>query len=578
VSRSSEVSAQDRDEGFTLVEVLVSIAILLVLIAAVLPLLITGIRTTDVVRGALQEKGLAQTELERMRNLPFHVATSAGNYVDVLDRYYPNLTAPGTTNPSCGTSANWSVPATTWTGYLSATAPRCSWEPPGPLYRTVRTTGTTVAGDPLPQGFVLVVDTQFLTDATPPVAVAPATGYNRTQVSKDRMPSRQIGVTIAVFRTGRVNSNPMTTYSQIVKRDQLAPLVRSAVDATAVSLGITTATGLPLTVAAGRLDLNATLTQSSTATAVLAGVNASTSSGATGGSITTATAPPAASLAAQDTAAGQIDPDGCALACWGTTRRSAVALSAADGLPTAGSPTAPLQASVRDLTNQGLSLGAGAGATYLGQRTGPVIKVTGAGVRTGNSGCATAESGDVVPAVSSGWLRTTLPEDPANPSLVEACGLARATTVAVVPTTFAPDGVLRVTLTAASVSCRVAGAGHTPTYGATFDALVEYWTPTGYVTAGQVNQTTLTDPLAAVPLTTPLGANGVLGDYIESWSMLTKSGIRGSTGAGQASVQLPGVVNLTTKPVRANGDGTPDEQSVATMSLGTLSCVAKDQR
>ncbi len=577
MSRSTERPEQERDEGFTLVEVLVSIGILLVLIAAVLPLLITGIRTTDVVRGALQEKGLAQTELERMRNLPFHVATSAGNYVDVLDRYYPDLT-PGAT-PTCGTAANWNVPAVGWSGYVSATAARCGYEPSGPLYRTVRTTGATVAGDPLPQGFVLVVDTQFLSNATPPVPMAPATGYNRTLVNKDRAPSRQIGVTIAVFRTGRVNKVPMTTYSQIVKRDQVEPLVRSAVDATAISLGISTADGLPLTIAAGRLDLNASLTQASTATAVLAGVNASTSTGEAGGTTTTVTAPPAASLGVQDTPAGQLDPDGCALACWGATRRSAVTVDAADGLPTAGSPTAPLQAQVRDLTNQGISLGAGAGATYLGQRTGPVIKVTGAGVRTGNAGCATAETGDAVPALSSGWLRTTPPEDPADPSLVEACGIARATTVAVVPTTFAPDGVLRVTLTSARVSCRVSGAGHVGAIGATFDALVERWTPTGYVEAGRVTDLATADPLAGVPLTTALGSFGTLGDYIESWSMLTKNGIRGSTGAGLATVQLPGVVNLTTKPVRAGADGTtPDEQSVVNLSLGTLSCVAKDQR
>ncbi len=577
MSRSAEQGERDRDEGFTLVEVIVALGILLVLITAVLPLMITGVRATDVARGSLQEKGLAQTELERMRNLPFHVATSAGDFVDVLDRYYPNLNAPATT-ASCGTSASWTVPAATWTGYLPASAARCGWEPSGALYRTVRTAGATVAGDPLPQGFVLVVDTQFLSDATPPVPVAPSAGYNRTQVNKDRAPSRQIGVAIAVFRTGRTNSSPMTTYSQIVRRDQLKPLVRSSVAATAVSLGFSTADGLPLTLTAGRLDLNASLTEASIASAVLAGVTAGVSSGEQGGTTTSVGAPPAASLPTMDTPAGQLTSDGCALVCWGATRRSAVAISSDGGLPNAGSPGSPLQVSVKDLTNNGISLASGAGTAYLAARTAPVVKLTGTGVRTGTTGCATTAGGDLVPAVSSGWLRTTAPDATTDPSLVDACGIARATTLAVVPTTFAPDGVVRVTLRSATVSCQVSGAGHVPTAAATFDALVERWTPTGYVTAGQVTHNSTTDPLAGVPLTTPLGSNGVLGDYIESWSMLTNTGIQKSSSGGQAVAQLPGVVNLTTKPVRATGTGAPDPLSVVTVSVGALSCVAKDQR
>src|SRR3546814_9102427 len=66
----------------------------MVVMVALLPQLIVGLRSTDSANSITESKGLAQSELERMRNPPYHVAPAAGNYVDVLDRYYPNLGTP----------------------------------------------------------------------------------------------------------------------------------------------------------------------------------------------------------------------------------------------------------------------------------------------------------------------------------------------------------------------------------------------------------------------------------------------------------------------------------------------------
>ncbi len=70
-------------------------AIVTLLIVVTLPQLLVGMSSNDVARKSLQEKGFAQAELERMRNLPFHIAPAAGDFIDVLDRFYPRPDRPG---------------------------------------------------------------------------------------------------------------------------------------------------------------------------------------------------------------------------------------------------------------------------------------------------------------------------------------------------------------------------------------------------------------------------------------------------------------------------------------------------
>ena len=83
-----------RDGGFSLIEVVVSLGIIGALVVAVLPLLISGIRGNDIALRSTQSTALAQSELELLRNLPWSVDATAGDYIDLFDRYYRNLTPP----------------------------------------------------------------------------------------------------------------------------------------------------------------------------------------------------------------------------------------------------------------------------------------------------------------------------------------------------------------------------------------------------------------------------------------------------------------------------------------------------
>lgn len=573
-------STDRRDGGFSLIEVIVSFGILALLITALTPALVVGIRSNDVARRALQEKGFAQTEVELMRNLPFHVAPAAGDFIDVLDRFFRDLTPPATP-PVCGDGEQFGAPTRDAIGYVAAASPRCPWEPDGAFYRQVR----TIADDPQLAGFVLVINTQFLTDTTPPTVVTPASGYDNSQVGRDDPPTSQIGVTVSVFRDDREARRPMTTYTQIGRRDQLDPQVRSSVDISAVDLGTVLPDGLPLTLSGGLINLAASLTHVSRVNAVVASTTTGVSTGEqAGGAGLALSGPPNASVAAESQAAGSLDATTCSLVCWGPTERSALTLTAGSGLPNAASPGTP----VRSILRSGdLSLSTGQGTVLR-----PDLLLTGRlvdfddnaavpQVRDGTTGnCRASETGATARIASSGWLRTTAPEDTAEPSVVDACGITGASTLSILPTTFAPSGIVRVTLESASARCTVRGANHSTTAEVTYDAVVEQWVAGGaYVEVARIDETTETDSLADVPLTNPLGnSRGTVGDYIESWSSLTRSEILTSTGDGEVDVTVPGIINIVTQPVRSGTENGVDPVSSVSISVGTLSCHAEDRR
>ena len=66
--------AARRDDGFTLVEVVVALAIVMVVAASLLPQLVAGIQATSTARTISQAKGVVQGQLDRMRNLPYYVS------------------------------------------------------------------------------------------------------------------------------------------------------------------------------------------------------------------------------------------------------------------------------------------------------------------------------------------------------------------------------------------------------------------------------------------------------------------------------------------------------------------------
>lgn len=581
-------SADQRDRGFTLIEVMVALGIILILLAAITPAIVLGLRSNALATSNTQARGIAQAELERMRNLPFHIARNAGEYVDVLDHYFPDLTAattPGSV-PACRTGGRWTLPATGWKGYVDGTTARCGWEPAdGPFYRHVRETAD----------FVVVVDTQFVDNRTPAEHVTPPAGYRNVgtvPVGADAPPSSQILARVTVFtRNGRAQE-PVSSSTQITRTDVTVTRVASSVDVTALEVGTTTTSGLPVNLTIGSVDLGGEVTTSSEARASLTAALTGLGTGQqAGGAAVNIQAPVDGTVASTSPSGGFLDPpQTCFLACWGGTSSSAVTVSTANGLPNVASPAAPATVTVDDLSNAGFALGQGLATVYrpeldLRQR---LVRVdTGPPVQSGiSTSCVGNTSGGSVRARAGGWLRTTAPG--ATPDThVGACGAARTAPISVLPTNFAQDGVLRVYLEAGRAYCTVDGAAHNAaaTYG--YHAVVERWTPDGYRVLARVQHGGTAVPLEAGasdtlngldPASFSLGGTRTLADYISSWSSIRSTDIAPKASGGVASVSIPGVVRLVSQPLRESTPTEDDPLSTLSLTLGTFSCHAEDRR
>jgi len=243
--------------------------------------------------------------------------------------------------------------------------------------------------------------------------------------------------------------------------------------------------------------------------------------------------------------------------------------------------------------NSGFQVGNGAAVDYaptleltaglpdLGLRGSLVqLDATASPVASGIADCQVANSGNSPSYVTaSGYLLTNPANDATAPYRVEACAVARTTAISILPTLFAPRGVIRIELTRASARCRLDGTGHIPSTSQDFEAVVQYWNGTSYVEAAKIVPGATTDPLLGVPLTTPVGIDHTLGQYIASWSSLTKDKVTSTAATSAASVGLPGVVTIATQPVR-NVPTTTDRdlKSGVSIAIGAVSCSVQDVR
>jgi hypothetical protein len=267
-----------------------------------------------------------------------------------------------------------------------------------------------------------------------------------------------------------------------------------------------------------------------------------------------------------------------------------------DGLPFAGTPTAVLSTDLKEpAEGRALRFGAGQNPAYRSSlRLDPALirLKSGAVGNATSSSCTVLGTGQNVRAGASGWVRSTGPDDPTGPLSVDACGTARTSPVSVLATDFASDGVVRVQLLGASARCQVSGVNHAPSASYSYTAVVQRWTPTGYVTVATVDPSSTTDALAGVDLaTTPVGGYGVLGDWIQSWSALVPDRVRTTLRTGESAVVVPGVVKVQTVPLRhrvnpvtgelirdENGAPVLEPASTLSLTLGALTCHAQDAR
>ena len=571
MSRSAERHAPV-DEGFTLIEVIVAFGIVLVVLTALLPQLVVGIRSGEVARQATQAKAVAQGQLDRMRNLPYHVEPDAGDYRDVLDYYFRDTTpAPAVT---C-TDADGLATLDPGHGFLADGADRCDYEPDGEAYRYVLQDATS--------GFTVVVDTQFLSaprsDGTSDV-VEVRDHYDTQVNGRDNPASFQIGVTVTVLYERRGTTKPFTTYTQIADQPVTQSRVTATASATAVSIGSVTTTDGTVSLDAGLLDLTGSLGFASTAGASLAGASGALSTGEKSEGAPVAVSAPATATT-QPGAAGGLGGT-CDLACWGTTQSDVGPVTATDGLPNVGSVGSPMQARLTGADGSGrvISFDNGDPATYRDGLSlpGPLVRLdpdaslTSEGV---TSTCTPSASGMTAYARSLGFLRTT-----ESSPVVEACTLSSAAWVSLFPTGFAPRGVLRVKLVTASAHCQVSGATHTATTP-TVDYQVEVsrWVGPGdddYTSVATI--TPADDGDLPDPGTLEVGANHTLADYVDSWSALTPDGYDVMASGGVSAVQVPGAFTLTSQPVRTGDVDGVDPSSAVSFTVGEIGCFAEDAR
>ena len=569
MSRSAELRPA-RDEGFTLLEVVVALGLTMMVMAALLPQLLTGLRSTGTANVVTQLKGVAQAELELMRSLPFHVAPSAGAYVDVLDRYYPDLASP-TGAPAC--AAPNSRPPASWTGHVSGAATRCPFEPStGAFYRTVR----TLASD---RGrLVVVVDTQFLSTALPPVPVTPRSWYDARVSGRDLPPSSQVGITVTVLHSERAGApaRPVTTYTQIADQPTATRRVSAEAGATALHVGSVTGDGRAITLSAGVVNLAGAVSSVSTVRGNASAVSAGLATGEQGsGAGTTVQAPPTQVIPLTSVGAGGLPGFGCSYACWGNSQVGAVSISAEDGLPRAGTSATPVQAAVADASaNSGVQLATAASPDgyrpELGL-TGPLLRLaeTAVAFPAQLTGCAVTPTGVLS---ASGFLQAT----GGVTHTVESCAVSRSAAVALFSTGFAPQGVVRIRLERASARCSASATSGIATHD--FRAVVEVWNGIGFTLVAEPISGQTTDPLAGVPLTMAVGGGHTLGDYVASWSSATATTVRSRQTAGSAETSVPGVVTVASQPVRMGTNSVPDPATGVALTLGAVSCSAEDSR
>jgi len=245
-----------------------------------------------------------------------------------------------------------------------------------------------------------------------------------------------------------------------------------------------------------------------------------------------------------------------------------------------------MQALVTDTANNGVSFGNSSPSQYRPElklmlpllRVHPDAAAAPSGISTG---CVPGGSGTSSYVAAGGYLRTTAITDSVAPSVVESCAVARASSISLFPTDFAPTGVVVVELIGAKTQCTVAGAAHTPSVAYDYSAVVKYWNGSAYQTLPTISPSMSTDPLdpLAVNLsTTSVGDGRMLGDYIASWSSLLDSEIPTTATNGVAQVKLPGVITIASQPTRLGVAPALDATSVVSVAIGALGCLAEDAR
>jgi prepilin-type N-terminal cleavage/methylation domain-containing protein len=580
------VDRRRREDGFTVVEVLVALTLLAVVAAAVVPLLAIAGSAAVSTRSHTRAKNLAQERIEQMRQLPFQIDKQNGDFIDLLDYYYPNLTA---------------ATSSTATGWVSSTSTaRVAGEPAtGSFYRT---RFATLAGQP---GFSQTVALQFLDFSRVPVPDNRFSTYRHDVEGADASPSTLLGATVLTYWTHGGKQQTFRTFTQIGDTGDADGLLISQASAVLLRLESALDGGASITSELLSVTGDGRLSDGSVATArATAGRATKTGTADLVSANAVAVDPPncqGSSCPTNQPASGPVPGSGvCDYASFGRTRVDNVTATTADGLPRVpatveGTIPPATQVSAGLLKESGSDCGpltfdntGGLGASQLRLAAGTkVVSVDG----------TTESTGSTPIAGSSAWVSATAVD--ASPRQVTAGASVSADNhVRLFPTPEAPEGVLKLRLVQGAITCNSSTAAPTASYTVT----AQYWNaqagtpaedgglpPGAYVDllTGETSLTPITwstdlasfsDPFAGIDLSNKVVHIDGLGapllslvDYLDGPPRLA-TGITADSTNGLASIG-DAVLSLTTKPLRA-----ADPLSSIGLKMGKLSCVAVDQR
>jgi prepilin-type N-terminal cleavage/methylation domain-containing protein len=549
----------DREGGFTLIEVLAAMTVFALVATAAVGMFITAMKASLVSKLDTGAKSLTQERIEVMRNLAYHIAyqpAATFNPPDFLDQYYANLTPAGTITPT-------TVPP----GYVAASATGSSYRLPeepatGAFYRFAL---NPVPGFPRYRQYVA---TQFLDPAG--AAVTPPASYNSMlQSPADDAPSALVGITVVTKWFAGTLSKTYAVQSQMTDGQPGPSQLNGQARMTAFHIQTGVGSETQLVVEAGALSIDgSTSTGSRSAVSALGGSAALSPGSRLEGAFASVNVPPSVTPGPSVTGSSQTMTSGSELAYFAGTTVSNVYASLSNGLPLGASAASPVTSILDDVGGSSWALrvrnNAAPDSGLQIDMSKPQVYIKG----------GSGES-----AKSTGYLLTT----PGTSHKVQSVLTAQTRSLHILPTSFAPEGVVQVQLQSASIDCT--STGTSPAVTGTYQAVVQYVTYDPFTaTYGTTSLTvgpgmgTLTDSMldtVQVGVDSTTGAALHLRDYISSWSNIANVPALGVQITGGKGVQMStaGLVSLETVETRSG-----DESSTIAVQVGAASCVAEDNR
>lgn len=513
-------------------------------------LLVGALKSTGLNKSTAEAHQIAQADLEKLKGLLFQAASGA----TLLSSYYPNLTAA----PGRGT-----------TGYVAPASTRFTADGDpgsGAFYRTVVSTAPTAGR------YTRYVTLQFIdTAVSPPAAVTPPATYSPNSLPLPTQTVR-VGETVVWSSAGR---RSYTVTSELTTGR--ASKVQSSAQASITAVRVTgiTATGDKVSVSGPSVTADGALTDNAVAAVSARGAEATLSTGARAlGATGVANAPADETAAATNAAPGALVSSGYTAGAFGPSTTSGLVAKASYATPLVSSSATPASA-----TLSANGTGAALSMTNLDSvgNAPPKLQLASPVIASATVPCAGCTS-----FAARGWLATS--DSSTTHSVNAAVDSNNGAALSLFPTTFAPNGVVLLTLNSSSLSCRAGGTYPTvsaPTATATYTATVQYWSAAtnGYVTVA-LSPTSggLTDSMLNTKVATFAGLDVLLRDYITSWNSASTSSLAAKvqTSADNRSIgaNLDGFVNLTTAGVRTLDPAT----SGISVQLGVATCAGTDAR